>query len=255
MLVKVRLVLVCALGLVAWRAAAAQTVAAAPQPYRDRSSLGVFAEYSNDSSHMLMGGEENRKLGGAGIDYTHRLLTSHHLDWSWMVEVRPLLMEGDPMSHFVQSSSLPGLNTSPPDMTLARSADCMPVSFDGILPPLTPSGSPFELHTHRTCYTRWTYTGGLSPIGQRVNFRPGKRLQPFWAGNAGFMIAPYDIPANNSSWFNFTWETGVGVEWHTGAHRSWAAELRYHHFSNKDLGNKNPGVDNLLYKVTYRFGR
>jgi hypothetical protein len=250
MIAKIRLVLVCVAYLVAWRTAAAQSVKSASQPYRDRSSFGVFAEYSNDSSHILMGGEENRKLGGVGIDYTHRLLTSRLLDWSWMVEVRPLLMEEDPTLIQMNTATPPTPldPNSTTEFTLERRSDCIPRTF-------TVTSGPHIETIAIACSARWTYTGGASPIGQRINFRPGKRLQPFGVGNAGFMIAPYDIPANNSSWFNFTWETGVGVEWYEGAHRSWSAELRYHHFSNKELGNVNPGVDNLLYKVTYRFGR
>jgi hypothetical protein len=37
--------------------------------------------------------------------------------------------------------------------------------------------------------------------------------------------------------------------------RSIQAEYRYHHISNHDTANANPGIDNGVFKLSYAFGR
>ena len=66
-------------------------------PFSRRNTFTVFAEYSNDSSHILMGVSENRKLAALGGSYARRLWPSHFGDLRYIVELRPVLMESDPV--------------------------------------------------------------------------------------------------------------------------------------------------------------
>jgi hypothetical protein len=105
------------------------------------------------------------------------------------------------------------------------------------------------------CGSRWAYAGGLSPLGQKVNFAPHHRIQPFIATNAGFLVSPRDIPANDSSRFNFTFEFGGGMGLYRNHRHSVAIEYRIHHLSNAYIGDNNPGVDSGIFKLTYSSSR
>ncbi|HUV96469.1 MAG TPA: acyloxyacyl hydrolase [Acidobacteriaceae bacterium] len=98
----------------------------------------------------------------------------------------------------------------------------------------------------------------LVGIGGSLAWRLGfthRRIQPELMGNVGFLIATRDIPVQDSSSFNFTFEIGAGLQWYRTPSQSIQAEVRYHHLSNDNLGTANPGVDSALWKVTYSFGR
>jgi hypothetical protein len=55
--------------------------------------------------------------------------------------------------------------------------------------------------------------------------------------------------------FNFTVESGGGIEWFLRDRRSVAFDVRYHHTSNGGRGDNNPGVDNIAFRASYRLGR
>ena len=63
-----------------------------------RNTFGIYVEYSNDSSHMVLGIAENRKLVALGGSYALRLWRSHVGDLRYIVEARPVLMVSDPVS-------------------------------------------------------------------------------------------------------------------------------------------------------------
>ena len=94
------------------------------------------------------------------------------------------------------------------------------------------------------CSYPWTYGGGVSPLGQKVNFLTRSRVQPYMTANAGFVAFAKTVPADDATMFNFTFEFGGGVEWNTSAGRAWSLDYRYHHISNAGRGMSNPGVDN-----------
>jgi hypothetical protein len=52
-------------------------------PYARRNSYGVLMAYSNDSSHILLGDAEQRKLLNIGVSYSRRLLLTHVVDWQY----------------------------------------------------------------------------------------------------------------------------------------------------------------------------
>lgn len=212
-------------------------------PYSFRQSISAFAEYSNDSSHIFLGVSQNRRLVGLGLTYSRRLLHTHYFEWNYSPELLPFVLIQDPVSTLTVTSSESTSTSSAP-----TSRACHPATF------VFPSNPVSQIMVNQTCSTRWTYAGGLSPLGQRISFTPGRRLQLFVVGNAGFLVSPHDVPVNDSSNFNFTFEFGAGVEFFHDRHHSWSVEYRLHHLSNAYTGFLNPGVDNQIIKLTYTLG-
>ena len=222
-------------------------------PFSQRNSLALFADYSNTSSHILLGVARERRLASFGLTYSRRLLHTRRVDWHYDLEVLPLTFIQNPTSQVTFMEVGPTPVTSP--------------IFSGSVPLLSAcTSSRYQLAPVPTfnlpaiditqlCATRWTYAGGLSPLGQRVNFGPRHRVQPFTVGNAGFLVSPRDIPVDNSSRFNLTFEFGAGLQLFQSRGRSWSLDYRLHHISNAHIGNDNPGIDNQIVRLTYSFGR
>jgi hypothetical protein len=212
-----------------------------------RQSWSAFAEYSNTSSHIFLGVSQNRRLAALGFGYSLRLLHTRHFDWYYTPEVIPLAMIQDPVA--TQTLTFTGVGaftqSAPTYLSCRPSTQTIPAH---------PVGPPAVTLT-TTCDTRWTYAGGLSPLGQRFKFRPRKAVQPFVIGNAGFLVSPRDVPVNDSSRFNFTFEFGAGIELRRSQRHSWALEYRLHHLSNDYTGTNNPGVDNQVIRLTYSLSR
>jgi hypothetical protein len=95
---------------------------------------------------------------------------------------------------------------------------------------------------------RAIYGGGTSPIGLQVNFRRHRMLQPYINGTAGVLYFTEQVPVSGSSQFNFGVGWGAGVQiWHR-ENQSVSIGYKFHHISNANSANRNPGVDsNLLY--------
>lgn len=217
------------------------------RPYSFRQSFSAFTEYSNASSHIILGASRDRRLVALGFTFSRRLLHTPFADWYYAPEIRPFALIQDPVafqtlrfnnSTFSQSLPLPGA--------------CKSGAFSEPADPAT--GFPGYTFT-QTCGTRWTYAGGISPLGQRINIAPRNRLQPFAVCNAGFLVSPRDVPLNNSSRFNFTFEFGGGFEFFHDRRHSWSVEYRIHHLSNAYTGTYNPGVDSQIFKLTYSLSR
>src|ERR1700677_692115 len=75
--------------------ASAQSLPDTPY-YARRNSFGFFGAYSPDSSHMLMGYAENRKLVDVGVSYNRRLLMGRAVNWQYSLELLPVALESDP---------------------------------------------------------------------------------------------------------------------------------------------------------------
>jgi hypothetical protein len=95
---------------------------------------------------------------------------------------------------------------------------------------------------------RAIYGGGTSPIGLQVNFRRHRALQPYINGTAGVLYFAEQVPVSGSSQFNFGVGWGAGVQiWHR-ENQSVSIGYKFHHISNANSANRNPGADsNLLY--------
>ena len=217
-----------------------------------KNTVGVFAAYSNDSSHMLLGIAEGRKLLEIGGVYNRRILVGHRVNWQYSGEFLPVVLESDPLTQ------LTDYETSPQQVTYVQSLSPMPtctqfsVSYHGT----APDGTVFSgTDVYRCDGRRWAIGQAMSPVGFQWNFRPRQRLQPIVVGHGGYLYTSKSIPVDGAGSFNFTFDFGVGLEWFRSAKRSWRLEYRYHHISNAGTTYEDPGIDNGLFQVTYAFGR
>jgi len=250
MLVKVRLV-VCALGLVALQSAMGQKAEPNTQPYVHRNTFGVFTEYSNDSSHMLMGVAENRKLITLGGSYAFRVLSTRFGTLQYLGEIRPVMYTSDPVQVTTQVFATPA-GIGPFVSSYAITDHCVAQAEFFRVGPITPIESGTITNT---CSRRWTYATGMNPLGFKVNLMPHHRLQPIISGGLGYMFSTQPIPIPQAGSFNFAFEFGGGLELFRAHGRAMTLEYHFHHYSNKYTATVNPGVDNGLFKLTYTFGR
>ena len=99
----------------------------------------------------------------------------------------------------------------------------------------------------------YAYGGGGSPIGAQVNFLRDRGLQPFLFSGGGFLT--FNRRMFDATKFNFTAQLGAGVEVFTSRHRSIDFGYKYHHISNANRGNINPGMDSHVLFVGVSFFR
>ncbi len=226
--------------------------------YGSTNTITLFASYANDSSHIIIGQEQNRKLAELGIGYSRRIHRAKHFDFSWEPELRPFAYIRDP---FVDGDSTIVVHGTPTIIiglpfsghfngpTTANCASGTTV-YNGV----TQNGVSYTQTIAQQCSSRWTYAAGVSPLGLRFTFARQHRLEPFLVANGGMMISTVDVPVNNSSRANFTFEGGAGFEWFRDPHHAIALDYRLHHLSNGYRGFYNPGIDSQVLRLSYRFG-
>jgi hypothetical protein len=218
--------------------------------YSRLNSVGIFGEYSNDSSHMLLGTAQNRKLLNFGGTYSRRVLLNRFVDGQYMLELRPIMLESDPVFHeTLHVTQPPPASTETGNFEAAAACHPFTESFTN-----TYQGVTYADTETVTCGRRWTFGQGFAPVGFKWNFRPRHRLQPVFTTLLGYMFSTQPIPVTNAGSWNFTIEVGAGFELYRSANRSIRAEYRYHHISNDYTADANPGIDSGLFQLTYAFG-
>jgi hypothetical protein len=224
--------------------------------YAPLNSVAAFGEYSNSSSHIILGDDRQRKFLGVALVYQRGISATHWMAWNYSAEIRPLLMESDPTLDGQRVTVTIDGKTGGYDQHFPRPVPIQNVklygdqSFSGT----TLQGDSFTEVLHNELGRRWTYAPGVTPVGFSVHLLPEHRLQSFLASSAGFIVSPRDIPEFKTSAFNFTFSFGGGVEWFRDHRRSWTLEYGVQHTSNKDIGYNNPGLDSQFLRVGYRFG-
>ncbi len=216
------------------------------------NTLGVFSAYSNDSSHILLGEAESRRLFLVGASYSRRLILNQIVDWQYNGEVMPLALESDPTDHITLTWNTPTPPFPPIDQTVVTYSTCHGSSGTDTI---TVNGVSYTVNYSNQCGHRWTAGEAMSPAGLQLNFLPRNKTQIFLIGHGGYMYSTRPVPVENAGSFNFTFDGGVGVEFFRSKTRSIRTDFRYHHFSNKDTADANPGVDNGIFQLTYAFGR
>jgi hypothetical protein len=96
-----------------------------------------------------------------------------------------------------------------------------------------------------TGHRAYSYGVGGSPIGAQVNFEHYRRVEPFLTSGGGFLY--FNHRMFGATQFNFTAQLGGGVQLFTSSRRA-AIDLgyKYHHISNANSGNRNPGLDSHM---------
>jgi hypothetical protein len=92
----------------------------------------------------------------------------------------------------------------------------------------------------------YSYGIGGSPIGAQVNLVHYRHVEPFLTSGGGFLYFNHRMFGTTQQ-FNFTAQLGGGVQLFTSSRRT-AIDLgyKYHHISNANLGNQNPGLDSHM---------
>jgi len=230
--------------------ARAQTEPASPY-YSRSNTFGFLAAYSTDSSHMLLGLSENRKLLNFGASYSRRLFRNRIVNWMYNAEILPVALESDPVLHDVTTYTLPF-----PGPPLSSSYEPIPACQSGSgTTTFTVNGTVYSYNYTDSCSRRWTIGEGISPVGMQWNFLPRRKLQPVILGHGGYMYSTKPIPDSSSGSFNFTFDFGIGLEFYRTRTRSVRIDYRYHHISDHYTTVENPGIDNGLFTLTYSFGR
>jgi hypothetical protein len=222
-----------------------------------RNTFSFFGAYSNDSSHMLLGYAENRKLLDFGAAYSRRLFVNHAVDWQYSGDILPVALESDPVQTSNETSTYTFTNGMPSETLTGvfeqpTIGPCSPSTTTAIY--AIPNGTLTTVSVN-TCTRRWTIGEAISPIGFQWNFLPRRKLQPFVIGHGGYMYSTTPIPTDQAGSFNFTFDLGAGMELYRSKSRSVRIEYRFHHISNHGTAQENPGIDNGLFQVTYSFGR
>jgi hypothetical protein len=237
--------------LAAWTATAlAQSHLDSPY-YARTNTFGLFSAYSGDSSHILLGYAEHRRLLEIGASYNRRLLLNHKVNWQYSGELLPVALESDP----VESDAYTITYTSPPLTITGVNQQPIAGSCVASTGTINLSGGAGTESYFTTCTRRWTIGEAMSPVGMQWNFLPRRKVQPLITGHGGYMYSTRPIPVFGAGSFNFTFDIGAGFELYRSKSRSIRAEYRYHHISNHETANENPGIDNGLFQVTYAFGR
>lgn len=216
------------------------------------NSFGVFAGYSNDSSHILIGQAEQRKLLGLGFTYGRRITLSDTVAWQYNLELLPVALEGDPLTKVVVTQLTPQQMSytffSGPVVICETYSDAYTVQLE--------DGYTYTGTETASCGgRRWTMGEAITPLGFDWNFLPRNKVQPLVNVRGGTMFSKNAIPISGAGWFNFTFSGGVGVELFANRRRSFRLEYRVHHISNRNTANYNPGIDNGMFQVTYLYGR
>jgi opacity protein-like surface antigen len=219
--------------------------------YPRKQTFGILAAYSDDSSHMLLGEAERRKLIDLGVSYNRRILAGRWVNWQYSGELLPVALEGDPLSRAVVIQTSPTATTT--EYEGGPVITCAPV----VTPyTYTSQGSTYSGTGYQFCHGRqWTIGTAMSPVGFQLNFLTRHAVQPMFSAHGGYMYTTRPIPLAFAGSFNFTFDFGVGLEVFRTRSQSVRAEYRYHHLSNHDTAYQNPGVDNGLFQLSYTFGR
>jgi hypothetical protein len=130
-------------------------------PLGSRNSFGVMAEYSNDSSHIILGDAVNVKLAAIGLQYQRRLIANRKLVLSYAMEFRPVILESIPTVTFttVETLPIPATYTDPPQLTTKCVASAEPFELTDPLTGVVTAGT-----TYTSCGRQTIYAQGLSPL-------------------------------------------------------------------------------------------
>ena len=93
-----------------------------------------------------------------------------------------------------------------------------------------------------------TYGFGVTPLVWRWNFDPRGKLAPYAELGGGALWTRDPIPAETTT-ANFTAHAAIGVRYFFRAHEAMVVSYRFHHISNGNRLERNPGVNAHVIQV------
>jgi opacity protein-like surface antigen len=206
-------------------------------------SCGFTWSYSSDSSRIMIGEAEQRRIWTLGVEYTHLLHQGHWVRWDYAGSLMPLFEESDP-TDIGTVYTYNGENVVTPQTPFrVTTVDYGPVGIE-------PRGKSTSVPLYARYGRESTYSAAFSPLGVRTSALQRWRVQPSFAFDLGFVVSARDIPVDDADWFNFMFAFGPGVQFITSRRSFLRLEYIYRHTSNAGLGDVNPGVDQGVVRLT-----
>jgi opacity protein-like surface antigen len=175
----------------------------------------VWGGASPDSSTVFgIGRTEDARFGIVAFQYARRFNNNDKVNLKYTIDVVPAAVMNYPDFRFIRT----GTNT-------------------------------FRVEQFR----KTAYAFGVAPFGLQANFRPRKKIQPFVGASGGLLYFDKQIPNDLGTKFSFTADVGGGVEFNLKNKRALTVGYKYYHISNANRGEINPGFDQNLFYVGYRF--
>jgi hypothetical protein len=210
------------------------------QELSGRQSFGISSSFAPDSSHILIGDAEQRRVWTAGLEYSRRLWGNGSLRLDYEGSLAPFFQERDP-TLVAEYAIINGNRVTVPASGLrVVYANNDPVGGGGF-------GNTIPLYPiYRSTKT---YAFAISPIGARISGFSSHRLQPTFSTDLGMVFSSRDLPVDDSASVNFLFSFGPGVEILRG-NGAIRLEYLYRHMSNANSGDNNPGVDSGVFRLT-----
>ncbi len=98
------------------------------------------------------------------------------------------------------------------------------------------------------------YGGGVTAPIFRWNFTGGKKIAPYFEAGGGLLYTTSSVPPGTSR-INFTPQAGFGLNLFTRQQRSFSFDARYVHISSAGVGDPNPGIDSLQFRIGFNWFR
>jgi hypothetical protein len=210
------------------------------QELSGRQSFGISSTFAPDSSHILIGDAEQRRVWTAGLEYSRRLWGNGSLRLDYEGSVAPFFQERDP-TLVAEYAIINGNRVTVPASGLrVVYANNDPVGGGGF-------GNTIPLYP--IYGSTKTYAFAISPIGARISGFSSHRLQPTFSTDLGMVFSSRDLPVDDSASVNFLFSFGPGVEILRG-NGAIRLEYLYRHMSNANSGYNNPGVDSGVFRLT-----
>jgi lipid A 3-O-deacylase len=99
-----------------------------------------------------------------------------------------------------------------------------------------------------------TYGAGVTPLTWRWNFEPNGKFAPYAELAGGLLWTREAVPALTTT-ANFTAHASYGVRYFFGARSAFVASYTFHHISNGNRLERNPGINAHVMQVGLSFIR
>jgi hypothetical protein len=151
--------------------ASAQAAPPVSSYYARTNTYSVFGAYSGDSSHILLGDAENRRLLEFGASYGRKLVLTRIVNWQYNGELLPVVLESDPVVHTVFNQTTPVADSW--TNTVIQAAACVPesgkfsdtITYSGVasLTPAHTFNRAFAIGLSAKEYRRSAFNGTFCP--------------------------------------------------------------------------------------------
>lgn len=213
-----------------------------------KESLGFSSSYSPDSSHILIGDAEHRRVWTVGAEYTHllRQRTRYRLDYEG--SVMPVYEETDPTVTGTEFNLNGTLIVTPQTPLRVVYVSNAPIGT-------AVTGKDTASPIYAVFGRENTYAAAITPLGARISGFPRWRMRPSFSLDLGFVVSHRDIPVDDSDRFNYLFSFGPGLEFFRDRKTSLRVEYIFRHMSNAGQGDQNPGVDQGVVRITVSLHR